>query len=198
MVASNKTQSVEWSPASFSVKDAVAQHTKEKMTAPLLVVETQSEPASRNEHLDVLFSTPTKNNNKKSVRFLDDVHVHEIPVLTQEEKDDMFLNKQDIQNSSLQMKRLVIGYRTGRMPEEDKTKIGLESYLNPHMNMSIRRRMTRVVMRHQQLIRQNPSAALDEQYLAKNCTTVAKSATFLALGRAKNVLKELANDNKEN
>jgi len=220
MVAPNKNQSVQLSP-SFSVKDVLEQHTKENVKVPLLEMEaepaTERRPEGINEYLGIPSSsspTSTKSakKNKKSVRFSNDVRVHEIPTLTQNEKANMFFNKLDKQNSKLQIKRLVTYYRVEhgnnfffstvspseekmiiQIPEEEKTKIGLEAQLNPQMKMAIRRRMTKLVLQHQNWSRQHPSF-FDDQFLAQNCTTVAKSATLLALERAQNVVKELASD----
>ena len=229
MVALTKDQQLEMSP-SFSVKNAVEQHTKETVTMTLqfLEMEVPEMAASRSvmdihEYLDMPFSATAasttatlKKTTRKSVQFSDDVKVREIPTLTQQEKEDMFFNKQDKRNSKLQVKRLVTFWRNGRhnnyffggassspssdqtssnteifqIPQEEQTKIGLEAHMNPQMKIAIRRRMTKMVMQHQDWSRQHPTF-FDGDFLAQNCTTVAKSSTLLAQERAQTVLREL-------
>jgi len=222
MVAPNKNQTVELSP-SFSKKDVLEQHTKESAAVPLL--ETESEPATHiHEHLDIpsspsspitITSATNNKNNKKSVSFSENVHVKEIPMLTEEEKIGMFTTKQEKRESKILIKRLVKYYRADRsnsfffapanhasaseeiqIPPEERTKIGLEPHLNPQMKLAIRRRMWKLVLQHQDWSRQHPTF-FDDQFLAKNCTTVAKSASLLAVERAQTVVAELANDRKQ-
>jgi len=227
MVAPNKNQPVELSP-SFSKKDVVEQHTKESAAVPLLEMESEPTTAElRSVHihgpLDIpsSSSSPTnitratnKKKNKKSVSFSENVHVEEIPMLTEEEKIGMFTTKQEKRESKILIKRLVNYYRADRsnsfffapanasaseeiqIPPEERTKIGLEPHLNPQMRLTIRRRMWKLVLQHQDWSRQH-SAFFDDQFLAQNCTTVAKSATLLAMERAQTVVTELANDRKQ-
>jgi len=226
MVAPNKNQTVELSP-SFSKKDVVEQRTKENVALPLLVMELEPATTERqsvhiHEHLDIpSSSSPTTTTsatntkkNKKSVTFSENVRVKKIPMLTEEEKIGMFTTKQDKEESKLLVKLLVKYYRANRsnsfffapatasaseesqIPPEERTKIGLEPHLNPKMKLTIRRRMWKVVLQHQDWSREHHTS-LDDQILAQNCTTVAKSATLLAVERAQNVVQELANDRKQ-
>jgi hypothetical protein len=220
-----QNQPLQMSP-SFSVKDAVesSSHTKESMTMPLLEMESESSSLSSStrsdiqEYLDMSFAAAPKSkksmkNNHKSVRFATDVCVHEIPLLTQQEKTDLFFSKQDKRNTKLELKRAITFWRAGRnnfffdgssssqeeiiqLPQEERTKIGLEAHINPHMKISIRRRMTKLVLQHQDWSRQHPNF-FDTEFLAQNCTTVAKSATLLALERAQTVINELKEDQRE-
>eukprot|EP00526_Cylindrotheca_closterium_P018063 CAMPEP_0113616598 /NCGR_PEP_ID=MMETSP0017_2-20120614/8323_1 /TAXON_ID=2856 /ORGANISM="Cylindrotheca closterium" /LENGTH=302 /DNA_ID=CAMNT_0000525919 /DNA_START=92 /DNA_END=1000 /DNA_ORIENTATION=+ /assembly_acc=CAM_ASM_000147 len=222
MVAPNKNQPLELSP-SFSVKDAVGElHTKETVMTPLLEMEPESsttDSRDMEEHMDMSASSSSssanqkklKANNNKKVTFCENVNIRPIPVLTQEEKRELFYNKQDKRNTKLELKRLVTYHRSSpnnfffsgavedeiiQIPEEERTKIGLEAHINPQFKFAIRRRMTKLVLQHQGWHQQHP-AFFDTSFLAQNCTTVAKSATQMALDRAQNVVKELARDKAE-
>ena len=119
-----QNQPLQMSP-SFSVKDAVESHTKETITMPLLEMESETSVSTSTrsdiqEYLDMSFAAPTRKTIKsdktshKSVHFATDVCVHEIPLLTQQEKNDMFFNKQDKRNTKMELKRAVAFWRAGR------------------------------------------------------------------------------------
>jgi len=190
---------------------------------PFLEMESESSSLSSStrsdiqEYLDMSFAAPTQKSNKKnhhkSVHFATDVRVREIPLLTQQEKADMFFSKQDKRNTKSEIKRAIAFWRAGRnnfffdgtsssqdeiiqIRKEERTKIGLEAHINPHMKISIRRRMTNLVLQHQDWSRQHPNF-FDTELLAQNCTTVAKSATLLALERAQTVINELKEDQRQ-
>jgi len=216
MVAPNKNQQRELS-ASFSVNDALVEqennnntsNSKETIVTPML----EMEPETRGEA-----STSTASNDngktKKSVTFSENVHIRSIPVLTQEEKNELFFNKQDKRNSKLELRRLVNFHRTSpannfffapsqsqlqdqsqiiQIPLEEQTKIGLEAHINPQFKIGIRKRMVKLVLQHQQWCQQHPTF-FDNEFLGQNCTTVAQSATCMAVERAQAVVNELAQD----
>jgi len=227
MVAPNKNQTVELSPSFSKkdvVEQRTKENVALPLLVMELEPATTERQSMRiHEHLNIpsSSSSPTTTTsatntkkNKKSVTFSENVRVKKIPMLTEEEKIGMFTTKQDKQESKLLVKLLVKYYRANRsnsfyfapatasaseesqIPPEERTKIGLEPHLNPKMKLTIRRRMWKVVLQHQDWSREH-FTSLDDQILAQNCTTVAKSATLLAVERAQNVVQELANDRKQ-
>ncbi|CAJ1947083.1 unnamed protein product [Cylindrotheca closterium] len=160
----------------------------------------------------------SKNKNNKQTRlvtFCEDVQVRPIPALTQQEKHDMFYDKQDKKSAKLDVKRLVTYHRSSahnhyffstdreyatRTPQDsemmipvavdERTKIGLEAHIHPQFKISIRKRMTKLVLQHQHWHQQHPNF-FDISFLSENCTTVAKTATLMAQERAQNIVREL-------
>ncbi|KAL3934415.1 MAG: hypothetical protein SGBAC_009868, partial [Bacillariaceae sp.] len=211
MVAPNKNQPRELS-ASFSVNNVVEgdNHSNNNHKETIVTPKLEMEQETREE----TSTTSNSQAKKKSVTFSENVHIRCIPVLTQEEKNELFFNKQDKRNSKLELRRLVTFHRTSpsnnffftpsqsqlqdqsqiiQIPLEEQTKIGLEAHISPQFKLGIRKRMVKLVLQHQQWCQQHPTF-FDNEFLGQNCTTVAQSATLMAVERAQTVVNELAQD----
>ncbi|CAJ1938338.1 unnamed protein product [Cylindrotheca closterium] len=180
------------------------------------VTTTSSATVTTEARLSNKNSKNNKNNKQtRLVTFCEDVQVRPIPALTQQEKHDMFYDKQDKKSAKLDVKRLVTYHRSSahnnyffsmdreyatRTPQDsemmipvavdERTKIGLEAHIHPQFKISIRKRMTKLVLQHQHWHQQHPNF-FDISFLSENCTTVAKTATLMAQERAQNIVQEL-------